>query len=97
MVRKVALTFYTGFSNPREFEPVEFLEADEYVTEMGMGSHLIYELRNQGLETIEKVIGRTFQKSEKTGVLKDSRVVFWWSWDPFHKWKGSWWRKIKGG
>jgi hypothetical protein len=94
IVRKRALTAYLSFSKPKEFAPLEAFETDDYVAEEGMGSHLVYDLRNQALERIEQVIGRSFSKTEKTAVHKDGPVVFWWDWEPFHQWKNRWWRKF---
>jgi hypothetical protein len=96
LVRKRALTAYHTFAKAREFKPLEAFENDDYLTEVGMGSHLIYEMRNQALEAIEKVIGRNFTKSEKTTVLKTGEVVFWWDWKPFHEWKNSWIKRMFG-
>jgi hypothetical protein len=92
--RKALLTCRT-FLNPDEIGPLEVFENDDYATEVGMGSHLIYELRNLALETIEKMIGRQFKKFEKTEIYKGKNVVFWWDWEPFHKWKNSIWHKLK--
>jgi hypothetical protein len=44
-VRRKALVMYHTFAKPGEIEPLEVFENDDYVTEVGMGSHLIYELR----------------------------------------------------
>lgn len=95
LVRRSALLAYPTFSKVKEFAPLEPFERDDYVTEVGMGSHLIYELRNQALETIERVIGRQFRKFEKTEVSKNGVMAFWWDWEPFHKWKNGFWRKMK--
>jgi hypothetical protein len=86
-VRRRALCAYHTFAKPGEIEPLVVFENDDYVTEIGMGSHLIYELRNLALETIEKMIKRKFKKFEKTEVYQAKNVVFWWDWEPFHKWK----------
>jgi hypothetical protein len=94
MVRRKALLAFHTFGKPKEFAPLEPFENDDYVTEVGMGSHLVYELRNQALETIEKVIGRTFRKSEKTEFNKKGTPVFWWDWEPFHIWKNSFRRRL---
>jgi len=93
MVRKAALTAYRTFSKPGETKPLESFEKDDYATELGMGSYLIYELRNQALETIEFVINKKFNKVEKIGFL-NGKAVYWWDWEPFHTWKGGIWRKI---
>jgi len=94
MVRQKAIQAYQTYANPGEFGPLECFEHDGYVTEVGMGSHLIYELRNQALETIETVINIKFTKYEKTEVHKGNNVVFWWSWEPYHKWRNSIWHKL---
>lgn len=94
MVRYKALYAYHTFAHPKELAPLEQFENDDYVTEVGMGSHLVYELRNQALEMIEKTIGQRFKKHEITEIYKDKNVVFWWDWTPFHEWKKSIWRKI---
>ncbi len=95
LARRKALLAYHTFAKSKEFAPLEYFENDDYVTEVGMGSYLVFELRNQALETIEKVIGRTFNKTEKTGIYKGKAAVFWWDWEPFHGWKKSMWRKFK--
>ena len=95
MVRQKAICAYDTFAKPKEYAPLECFENDDYATEVGMGSYLVYELRNQALETIEKVIGRTFNKAEKTEIYKGKAAVFWWDWEPFHVWKDSMWRKFK--
>jgi len=77
-VRRKSLLMYCTFAKPGEIEALEFFENDDYVTEVGMGSHLIYELRNLALETIEKVTNQKFKKFEKTDVYKAKNVVFWW-------------------
>lgn len=96
-VRRVALRYYKTYAHDSEIEPLEPFEKDSYLTEIGMGSHLIYDLRNQALEIIESVIGKVFTKSEKTEVIKDGNVAFWWDWKPFHEWKNSWLNKLFRG
>jgi hypothetical protein len=87
MVRQKAIHAYQTYTRPKEFGPLERFEQDDYATEIGMGSHLIYELRNMALEKIETVVNRKFKKIEKTEIYKGNNVVFWWDWEPFHKWK----------
>ena len=94
-VRGQAIRAYSTFAKPKELAPLEALEADSHVAELGMGSPcLIYDIRNEALEAIEHVIGRTFPKAERAQVLEDGAVAFWWDWKPFHDWKKSWWRKL---
>jgi hypothetical protein len=94
LVREKALFAYETFAKPREFIPLEQFENDDYATEIGMGSHLVFALRNQALETIERVIARNFSKHEKAELYKSGVMAFWWDWTPFHKWKNGFWRKL---
>jgi hypothetical protein len=94
LVRKKALLAYHTFSKRKEIAPLELFEHDDFAGEVGMGSHLVYELRNLALETIEKKIGKSFRKYEKIGVYKNGAMAYWWDWEPFHKWKKSFWTKL---
>lgn len=86
-VRKVALRAFPTYASRQDIEVLLPFEIDGYTSEVGMGSHLVYELRNLALETIESMIGRQFKKEEKTVSLSNQTVAFWWDWEPFHKWR----------
>jgi hypothetical protein len=94
MVRKEALLAYGSYCRAKEVAPLEAFENDSYVTETNMGGPLVYEIRNLALETIERVIGRTFQKSEKSEARASGEVAFWWDWTPYHAWKNRWFKRL---
>jgi hypothetical protein len=96
MVRKEALLAYETYCQPKEVAPLEKFESDSYLAEISMTGPLIYELRNLALETIERVIGKSFKKSEKTELTSDGEVAFWWDWSPYHASKKSWLNKLFG-
>lgn len=96
IVRKEALLGYETYCQPREVAPLEMFENDGYFAEISMNGPLLYELRNLALETIERVIGKTFKKSEKTEAIAGGEVAFWWDWAPYHRWKNSWLNKLIG-
>ena len=96
-VRKVALRSFAAYASRDDLEVLLPFENDGYTSEVGMGSHLIYELRNLALETIESMIGRQFKKVERTVSLPNQTVAFWWDWEPFHKWRKSFWRRVLPG
>lgn len=97
VVRKVALRSFPTYASRNDLEVLLPFENDGYTAEVGMGSHLIYELRNLALETIESMIGRQFKKGERTVSLPNQTVAFWWDWEPFHKWRKSFWRRVLPG
>jgi hypothetical protein len=89
LVRRNALTAHSSFLEPKEFRPLERFEFDESIGEYRMGSYKSYDLRNLGFETIEKIVGATFVRIERSEIIKDNAVVFWWDWCSFHQWKRS--------
>jgi hypothetical protein len=94
VVRALALRAYTLYASPREYEPLEIFESDSYSGEIGMGSHLVYELRNLALEVLGKIAGQDFKQNEETEIHESGNAIFWWSWQPYHKWKKSWRRRF---
>ena len=89
-VRWEALLSYETYCYPKEVTPLEKFEHDNYCAEMNMSGPLNYELRNLALETIEKVIGENFKKTEKLELTDNKEVSFYWDWTPYHKWKNTW-------
>jgi len=96
MARRQALVLYTSYCRPRETEPLETFENDNYITEISMGGPLVYDLRNLAFEIIEVVIGRQFQRTKETKSLENGKVVYWWGWSPYFQWKKSWLRRLMG-
>jgi hypothetical protein len=96
-VRKEALRSFAAYASRDDLEVLLPFENDGYTSEVGMGSHLIYELRNLALKTIESMIGRQFQNGERTASLPNQTVAFSWDWEPFHKWRKSFWRCVLPG
>jgi len=94
MVRKEALLAHGSYCRAKEVFPLEAFENDNYLTETVMGGPLVYELRNIALEAIERAIGKTFQKSEKSEAQSSGAVAFWWDWTPYHVWKDRWFKKL---
>jgi hypothetical protein len=93
MVRKEALLAYETYRQGKDVTPLETFENDTYIAEDSMGGPLTYELRNLALETIERVIGRTFKKHEKAETLPRGEIAYCWDWAPYHAWKESWTHK----
>lgn len=74
------------FLKPREIEPLLAFKDDDYLTETSMGSPLVYILRNEALERIEKNIGKTFERRQLSEIVEGGETAFWWDWKPFLEW-----------
>jgi hypothetical protein len=85
VVRQLALNSFMNFGDKSDIKLLLHFEHDMYASEIGMGSHLVYLLRNSALEVIEELLGKSFPKKELKELLSDGDVVFWWDWKPFHK------------
>ena len=96
-VRLVALRGFRSYAGPSDIELLLPFEHDDYLSEVGIGSHLIFALRNVALEELEILFGRRFRISERVVSLPEGNVAFWWDWEPFHKWRkerSPFWRRI---
>lgn len=89
-VRYRALSAYPTHALEGEISPLLSFESDEYMTEVGMGSDLIFAHRNQALAMIETITGQRFRKVERSARLPDGKIVRWWDWGGFHRWRKSW-------
>lgn len=87
VVRQLALNSFRNFGDKSDIKLLLHFEHDIYTSEIGMGSHLVYLLRNLALEVIEELLGKSFSKKELKERLSDGDVVCWWDWKPFHKLK----------
>jgi len=85
-VRAVALRGYEICCNPKEVEPLEEFEHDGFFGEIAMGGPLVFDLRDQALETIERVIGVGFTRTRKSEAVQNGQSASFYSWEPFHKW-----------
>jgi HEAT repeat protein len=93
-VRKIALRSFPIYAARDDLALLLDFENDDYTSEVGMGGHLIYELRNLALETIESMTGRQFKKIQRQDSPLNKKVALWWDWDPYHKWRKSYWRSF---
>jgi hypothetical protein len=85
-VRKIALLNSDTFLKPREVEPLLNFMDDDYLVETAMGGPLVYLLRNEALDRIEKRIGMTFERRHLSRILESGQKAQWWSWEPFLEW-----------
>jgi HEAT repeat protein len=85
LVRQSALNSFRNFGDKSDIKLLLHFEHDLYTSEIGMGSHLVYLLRNLALEVIEELLGKSFPKKELKEQQGNGNVVFWWDWKPFHK------------
>jgi hypothetical protein len=96
MVRMEALLGFETYCKRKDTIVLENFENDSYVSETSMNGPLVYQLRNLALETIERVIRKAFEKVERTEVISNRDIAFWWDWAPYHKWKSNWLRRLIG-
>jgi hypothetical protein len=90
-VRNHALLNSQTFLKPKEIEPLLAFEKDDYLTETSMGSPLVYLLRNEALDRIEKSLGKTFQRQQLSEVVKGGETAYWRDWKPFLDWRNNHW------
>lgn len=88
-IRRQALMNSQTFLEPGEIEPLVAFRDDNYLTEISIGSHLIYSLRNEALDRIEQAIGKTFERKQLSEVVEGGEKAYWWDWKPFL----GWWEK----
>jgi hypothetical protein len=96
-VGRAALIQYESYCQPGEVEPLEIFETDDDLCERHMGSQALdYEYRNRALETIERVLGKTFPRIGSSEALSNGQTAYWWDWGPYHDWKKNELFKKKG-
>jgi len=92
-VRHEALAGYELCCKAKEVEPLERFEHDPYYGEIAMGGPLRFDLRDEALSVIERVLGVGFTRFQKVESLPGGRNVAFWSWEPYHRSKQPPWRK----
>lgn len=85
-VRWDALLNSQTFLKPKEIEPLLAFKDDDYLTETSMGSPLVYILRNEALDRMEKSLGKTFERRQLSEVVEGGETALWWDWKPFLDW-----------
>lgn len=87
--REVAMKYYQTYANAGDVEPLLRFCNDDYAGETRPLGDWEYELRNRALDLIEKQLGRTFpriQRSEPYTPGGKGACVIWYDWTPFLEW-----------
>jgi hypothetical protein len=88
-VRIDALAAYSTFLTNKDIQALLDFQRDDYMSETSMNSPLVFLIRNQALEIIERLCGQKLPKHENVKMLEDGHTVYWWDWKPFL----DWWKK----
>lgn len=87
--REGAMKYYLTYAKPGEVEPLLRFRHDDYAGETRPLGPWEYELRNKALDLIEKQLGCTFprvQRSEPYAPGGKGARVIWYDWTPFLEW-----------
>jgi len=85
-VRAETLAAYPTFLTAKDIPALMEFQHDDYMSETSMNSPLVYLIRNQALEIIERLCGQKFPKHENVKLLEDGHTVYWWDWKPILDW-----------
>ena len=85
-VRADALAAYATFLAAKDIPILMQFQQDDYMSETSMNSPLVYVIRNQALEIIERLCGQELPRHENVKALEDGHTVHWWDWQPFLDW-----------
>jgi hypothetical protein len=80
-----ALSAYETYCKEMEIEPLLKFEHHEKAFDQSMSGPWVYEFRDIALEQIGKLAGENFL-IKKVSEHKNTREIFWYSWEPFWEW-----------
>jgi hypothetical protein len=92
-VRLLALVNCTTFLRTNEIEPLLKLKDDDWAVEISMGGPLVYSLRNEALEQLERMLGKAFWAPSLSETIEEDKIVSWRDWTLFLRWWNAPWRR----